>query len=230
MAKEGKEKAGEQPILDVEQALDKTERYIEENKKSIIIIIAAVIGMVGLYFGWKFFYLKPQEEAAQAEIYHAETYFGNDSFSLAISGKGDTLGFETLADEYGVTKSGNLSHYYLGISYLRTGKYEEAIEQLKEFDSDDQFLGAIAYGAIGDAYMELKKSDEAVNYYIKAAQKNSNKLTSPIFLKKAAMAYEDLGKKSEARKLYEQIKTEYSDSPEAQQIDKFIARTSEGKE
>ncbi|TND03691.1 MAG: hypothetical protein FD123_3903 [Bacteroidetes bacterium] len=228
MAKEVKDKSSDKPIIDVEQAYDKTERYFEENKKSLFIIIGAVIGLVGLYFGWKFLYLNPKEEEAQASMYKAEMFFANDSFKLAINGKADTLGFAALVEDYGITKSGNLARYYLGVSYLHTGKFQEAIDELKEFDSDDQFLGAVATGCIGDAYMELNNKEEAVNYYLKAAQKNSNKLTSPIYLKKAAMAYEDMGKKADARKLYEQIKTEFSESQEAQQIDKYIARTTEG--
>jgi len=225
MAKAQKE--SDKPIIDVEEAFDKTERYIEDNKKSLIIIVSVVVGLVALFFAWKLLYLKPQQEEAQVAMYRAEINFANDSMQRAISGKGDTLGFEAIVDEYGITKSGNLAHYYLGISYLRTGKYEEAIEELKEFDSDDMFLSAIATGAIGDAHMELGQKEEAINYYLKAAQKNSNKLTSPFYLKKAWMAYEDLGRKEDARKVYEQIKTEYNDSYEAGQIDKFIARTSD---
>jgi tetratricopeptide (TPR) repeat protein len=216
----------DKPIIDVEEAFDKTERYIEENKKSLIIIVSVVVGLVGLFFAWKYLYLKPQQEEAQVAMFPAEIQFANDSFNVAINGKGDAMGFASVVDEYGITKSGNLAHYYLGISYLRTGKFAEAIDELKEFDSDDEFLSSIATGAIGDAHMELGEKEEAINYYLKAAQKNGNRLTSPFYLKKAGLAYEELGRKEEARKVYEQIKTEYSESQEAAQIDKFIARTS----
>ncbi|MGL5892339.1 MAG: tetratricopeptide repeat protein, partial [Bacteroidia bacterium] len=59
---------------------------------------------------------------------------------------------------------------------------------------------------------------------LKAADREPNKFTTPIFLKKAAFAYEDKGNKAEALKLYQQIKTEYPDSPEAQAVDKYIYR------
>jgi tetratricopeptide (TPR) repeat protein len=224
MAKQTKET--DKPILDVEQAFDRTERYVEENKKSLIIIVSVVVGLVGLYFAWKLLYLKPNQEEAVSAMYKSEIYFANDSFNLAINGKGDTLGFAQIVDEYGITKSGNLAHYYLGISYLRTGKYQEAIDELKEFDADDQFISVMAIGCTGDAYLELGEKEEAISYYLKAAKKNANKFTSPYFLKKAGLLYEDMGNKEEARKVYEQIKVEFSESTEAQQIDKYIARAS----
>ncbi len=220
MSKETKE----QPAIDIEGAFDKTEHYIEQNRKSLLVIVGSVVLLVGIYFAWKYFYLKPNSEEAAVRMYKAEMYFAKDSFNLAIAGSGDTAGFASVVDDYGMTSSGNLSKYYLGVSYLRTGKYEEAIETLKDFDSDDMFLSAMTIGLIGDAYMEQSKVDEAIDHYLKAARKNPNKFTSPVFLKKAAFAYEDKGNKTEALKLYEQIKVEFPESQEATQVDKYIAR------
>jgi TolA-binding protein len=224
MSKETKE----QPAIDIEGAFDKTEHYIEQNRKSLLLIVGGVVLLVGIYFAWKYFYLKPNSEEAAVRMYKgmykAEMYFAKDSFNLAVTGRGDTAGFADVVDDYGMTSSGNLAKYYLGVSYLRTGKYEEAIEALKDFDSDDMFLSAMTIGLIGDAYMEQAKVDDAIDHYLKAARKNPNKFTSPVFLKKAAFAYEDKGNKAEALKLYEQIKVEYPESQEATQVDKYIAR------
>lgn len=220
MSKETKE----QPAIDIEGAFDKTEQYIEQNRKSLLIITGSVVLLVGIYFGWKYLYLKPKSEEASAKMYKAEMYFAQDSFNLAINGRGDTLGFAAIADNYGMTASGNIARYYLGVSYLRTGKYDQAIESLKDFDSDDMYLGAMALGMIGDAYMEKNQADDAIEYYLKAAKKNANKMTSPVFLKKAAYAYDDKGQKEEALKLYQQIKSDFPESQEAAQIDRYITR------
>lgn len=86
------------------------------------------------------------------------------------------------------------------------------------------YLGAMALGMIGDAYMEKNQADDAIEYYLKAAKKNANKMTSPVFLKKAAYAYDDKGQKEEALKLYQQIKSDFPESQEAAQIDRYITR------
>ncbi len=220
MAQETKE----QPAIDIEAAYDKTENYINDNKKSLALIVGGVIALVGVYFVWKYMYQEPRSEEASGKMYKSEIYWQKDSFNLAISGRGDTLGMKDIADEYGGTSSGNLANYYLGVSYLRTGQWDLAIEALEDFDSDDMFLSSMSIGMIGDAYMEKGDIDRGIEYYLKAANKNPNKFTSPTFLKKAAFAEEDRNNKPEALKLYEQIKVDYPESQDAAQIDKYIIR------
>ena len=221
MAQETKE----QPVLDIEAAYDKTETWIDENKKSLALIVGGVIVLVGVYFLWKYGYQEPRNEEASSAMYKAEIWFQKDSFNLCINGRGDTLGMEAVVDEYGGTASGNLARYYLGVSYLRTGNFDGAIEALEDFDSDDMFLGAMSLGLLGDAHMEKGEAEEAIEYYLKAANKNPNKFTSPVYLKKAAFAEEDRGNKEEALKLYMQIKEQFPESSDAAQIDKYISRT-----
>lgn len=214
----------EEPILDVEDALGKTELYIQENKKSLGIIIGAVVLLIAAFFGWKLLYMKPLAEEAQNKIFWAEKWFEKDSLNLAINGHGDTLGFAKMVDQYGNTPSGNLSHYYLGICYRSKGNFKEAIKQFQDYDGSDLVISTIATGSIGDCYMEEGNAGEAVSYYLKAAGQNRNNFTSPIYLKKAALAYEDQKNYGEAIKQYQKIKTDYPDAPESRDIDKYIAR------
>lgn len=220
MAKETKE----QPVIDIEGAFDKTEHYIEQNRKSLLLIVGGVVLLVGIYFGWKYFYMKPNNEKAATAMYKAEMYFAQDSFNLAINGRGDTLGFAQIVDKYGMTQSGNMARYYLGVCYLRTGKFDQAIESLEDFDADDMYLSSLSLGLLGDAHLEKGQQEEAIEYYLKAAKKHPNKFTSPVFLKKAAFVYDDQGKKEEAVKLYQQIKSDFPESQEAAQVEKYITR------
>lgn len=207
----------------VEHALSKTEQYIEENKKSLTIIVAAIIVVVGGYLLYHKLFLQPRENDAQSEIYRAEQYFEKDSLLLALEGDGDALGFIDIIDEYSMTKTANLAEYYAGICYLRLGEYENAIEHLKQFDSNDKLVSVIALGAIGDAYVELDEYEEAISFYEKAADKNKNDFTSAIYLKKAGLVYEVLEDYKKAVASYEKIKKQYPESDEARDIDKYIA-------
>jgi tetratricopeptide (TPR) repeat protein len=157
-------------------------------------------------------------------MFMAEKYFEQDSLQKAINGDGLNYGFIDIVDEYSGTKAANLAHYYLGICYRNTGEYEYAIDELKKFSSDDIMISTVALGAIGDSYMELNDIDKAINYYEKAVSNGGNKLTSPIYLFKAGLAYEDNQDFAGAKKQYNTIKTNYPDSREAQTIDKYIAR------
>jgi tetratricopeptide (TPR) repeat protein len=217
----------EELMLDVQEAYSKTEKYIEENKKSLGIIIGSIALVIVGYFAWDNLYLKPKEQKAMAAMFKAQQFFDNDSLDKAINGvKGDetNLGFKRIAEEFGMTESANLAHYYLGISYLKKGSFNEAIQELEKFDSDDQMLEPVAIGAMGDANLELNKTGDAISLYLKAAKLANNKFLSPIYLMKAAGVYEDEKNYENALKIYQQIKTDYNNSTEGRDIEKYISR------
>jgi tetratricopeptide (TPR) repeat protein len=222
MAKKKRKDVNDTGFESVENALSKTEQYIEENQKSLTIIVSVIAVIIAIYLGYKKFYLAPTEKEAQAEMYMAEKYFEADSFRLALEGDGNYLGFLDIIDEYGITKSANLAHYYAGICFLRMGDFESAIEELKKFDSNDVMVATVALGAIGDAYIELGELKEALSFYTKAASRKKNDFTTPIYLKKTGMVYEELGEYRKAIQMYESIEKEYPDSQEAFDIEKYI--------
>jgi tetratricopeptide (TPR) repeat protein len=216
----------DEPIVDVEQAFSRTELYIEQNKKTLLTVLGVLVVLVGGYFAYKYWYVAGEETKARAEMFAAEDYFGKDSIDIAMNGdegKGVT-GFLSIVDDYGITPSGNLAEYYLGMCYLKKGQYEDAIEHLEAFDGKDQIVAPLATAAIGDAKMELGNVDEAITYYLKAAEQSPNQFDSPIILKKAGLAYEDKGNYADAIKIYERIKNEYPESMEGKDMDKYISR------
>jgi tetratricopeptide (TPR) repeat protein len=158
-------------------------------------------------------------------MFMAERYFEIDSLNLALNGDGMYPGFLEIIDDYGMTKGANLSKYYAGVSYLKLGKFEEAIDHLKSFKGKDQVLGPMAKGALGDAYLELDQPAKAAGAYLEAAELEENEFTSPLFLMKAGWTYEILKDYKKALEIYEQIKFKFPTSNEAREIDKYIART-----
>jgi tetratricopeptide (TPR) repeat protein len=214
----------DEQIIDVEETLSSWEKKIEQNKKSYGIVLGAIVLVVAVYFGWAKLYVAPQEAEAQTLMFHAERYFANDSLDKAMFGDGNNLGFNDIINEYGVTSSANLAHYYMGIGYLRKGEYNEAINHLKKFSSSDHIVSSIALGSIGDAHAELGNMKEAANQYEKAARNNENNFTTPIYLMRAGMAYEALGNYKEAANLYEKIKENFAETAEGREVEKYIAR------
>ena len=208
----------------VENALSKTEHYIEENQKSLTIIVMAIIIIVGGYLGYKRFVMAPKENEAQSQMWMAEQYFARDSFNLALNGDGNYLGFLDIIEEYGITKSANLANYYAGISYLHIGEYETAIEYLKQFESDDKMVAPIAYGAIGDAYVELENLDNALTFYNKAVNTSENEFTTPIYLMKVGFVHEQNGDYTKALDVYKRIEKDFTNTAEGRQVAKYIAR------
>jgi tetratricopeptide (TPR) repeat protein len=224
MAKSRKQQDDDEVILDIGGAYNKTERFVEENQKPILTAVGAVVAIVALYFAYQFLYLRPLEKEAAEEMWRAEQYFEADSFNLALMGDGNYLGFIDIADEYSATKSGNLANYYIGLIYLKTGEYEAAIDYLSDFSSEDIMLNSVSKGALGDAYMELGEVDNALSNYEAAANASKNDFTTPIYLMKAAKIYESVGDFDEALALYKQVGSDYPDTEEGRNVEKYIAR------
>lgn len=214
----------EEKIVAVEEVLGRTEQFIEKHSRLLFIVVGAIIVVILLYFGFKRFYLLPREKNAQAAMFYAERYFEKDSFNLALNGDGQNLGFKDIIDDYGMTKTANLAHYYAGICYLNTKDFENAIKHLKKFKSKDKIISSMALGAVGDAYLELKDTKKGLSYYLKAAEKNENDFVTPTFLMKAGWIYEINKDWEKALSTFERIKKEFPRSSEAMAVDKHIVR------
>lgn len=222
MAKK-KERIEEQMIA-VESALSRSERFIEENYKLLLGIFAGILVIVVGFFGYAKYIKEPREIEAQSQIFMAQRYFEMDSLNLALNGDGMFLGFLAIADDYSSTKAGKLANYYAGISYLKMGDFDSAIEYLDKFSSKDEIVSCMAIGAKADAYLEKGDNAQAIKLYKEAAKKKDNEFTSPMFMFKACLVLEMENQWAEALELYKTIKTDYFRSYEAQEIDKYIAR------
>ncbi|MCX6292627.1 MAG: tetratricopeptide repeat protein [Bacteroidetes bacterium] len=208
----------------ITETLSKTEHFINQNKKSLSIIVGAIVLAIGGYLYYQNSYVAGKEKEAETQMFVAEEYFKNDSLKLAVNGDGNHSGFEQIISDYGVSPSANLAHFYLGMAYLKQKQYDQAIEALKGYNPHDEITPSLALGAIGDAYMEQNKTDDAIGYYEKASKEKPNNFTTPLMMMKLAGALESKGSYKEAKDVYEKIKKDYSSTSEAQQADKYIAR------
>ncbi len=184
------------------------------------ILTVAIVGI----FGWQW-YVAQQEAKAQKELFAAQFYFENDSLNAALKGDATTTaGVEKVADEYSMTKAGDLAAFYAGTAYLKQGKFNEAIESLKKFDANDYLVQARAYSLIGDAYMELNKLDDAIDYYKKASNHSPNDFFTPEYLMKLGLAYELKNDYSMAVQAYETIVEKHKKSDSVNKAKRALGR------
>jgi len=199
-------------------------KFVRENQKSLMFIVAAVIIMAAGYFIYLKLYLAPREVTAANQMHVAQDFWEKKDWDKAINGDAGYPGFQKILSDYSNTKAANLAYYYLGIAYLNKGEYSKAIDNLTSYHGDDSMVAAEALGGTGDAYVELKDYDKAETYFKKAADKAKNKFLSPMYLKKLGLVYEAENDFKSADETYKKIKTDYYGSTESQNIDEYIAR------
>ena len=223
MVKNTSHKKGE-GFVEVEEALTKTEQFLEKHLNLVLYVVAGLVVVVLGYLGIQKYVIAPKNADAEDQMFQAQNYFSKDSFNLALNGDGVSLGFLDIIDQYGSTKAGNLAEYYAGISFLHIGEYDQAISCLNKFDTGDILLGPLSKAAIGDAWVELGKYDKAVSAYDKALSMNDNEFTTPTIKIKLALAYEAQGDIAKAISVLEDAKKEYPSSSDIATIEKNIAR------
>jgi tetratricopeptide (TPR) repeat protein len=222
MAKNSKDE-NPQTISNFEQTLTRTEQFIEDNYKVLLIGLGVVVILVGLFWLGKL-YMNKRNDEAQTQIFQAEKYLEKDSLRLALNGDGNYLGFVNIAAEYKLTNTGNLARYGAGICYLRLGQYQKAVDYLSSYKKKDKLIASLSIGATGDAYVEMGNLEKGLAKYIEAAEYANNSFNTPLYLMKAGEIYELSGKYADALKVYERIQNEYPESTEGTSIEKYIAR------
>lgn len=215
----------------LDETASKSEQWIEKNSKVLFSALVSIVVIFLAFLGYNKYITEPNELEASNELAFPRKYFdeaatagsGIDSLlNLGLEGADGRYGFLDIAESFSGTDAGNLANYYAGVSYLQLKDYENAIAYLSKFYSDDEMLGPVSLGAIGDAFSDIDQQKDALEYYEKAANKRNNEFTTPLFLYKAgqtAMLLEDYSK---AEELFTKIKKSYSKSDQGKDVEKFI--------
>ena len=217
----------------LDSTASRSEQWIEKNRKPLFYGLVVVIVLILGFMGYNKYIVEPTEKEASDELAFPRKYFDEsltaassdvDSLlRLGIEGADGKYGFVDVADRFSGTKAGNIANYYAGVSYLKLKEYDQAIDYLDRFSSDDDILGPTAIGAIGDAFADLDQAESALEYYEKAANKKNNDFTTPLFLQKAGKTAMELGQFAKAEKFFQRIKDEFSKTDFGRDIDKYIS-------
>ena len=215
----------------LEETASKSEQWIEKNSKPLFTALVAVVVVFLSFLGYTKYISEPNELEAANELAFPRKFYdqaskagsGIDSLlTLGLEGADGNYGFLDIASAYSGTSAGNLANYYAGVSYLEMKQYDKAIEYLENFDSEDEMLGPVALGAVGDAFADIDQGQQALEYYEKAAAKKKNGFTAPLYLYKAGMTAIGLEKFGKAATLFTKIKENYPTSEQAKDVEKFI--------
>lgn len=206
---------------EVDVAMSKSEKFLADtnNQKNILLACVAIVLVVAAVWGWNM-YSDSKNTDAQDAIWESELLFDQAQYQQALEG------FEAVIDEYGSTKAGNMAKAYAGLCQKNLGNYSEAIELLKDFSGNDNVVAPAILCALGDCYVNMENADnkKAAETFEKAAKAADNAQYTPLYLKKAGLAYEAAGDNAAALKVYEAIKNNWAETATAQPIDKYIER------
>jgi len=205
----------------------KAQSFWQKNSKTVTILVIAVIAIVGGWFAYTNYILKPKEDKAADAIVKVQEYFRLDSSNLVLNGDGQSKGALYIINNFSGTKSANLAKFYAGVSYLHKGEFANAVKYLKDFSTDAKQVQLLALGNLGDALSELNQKDEAIATYKKAAATfEADEANSAEYLFRAGLLSETTGKTKEALEIYKELKAKFPKTDKGFQSDKYIYRLS----
>ena len=216
--------------LVVERAKDFWARY----NRPVMIVCAAIILVGGGYLGYRKFYKEPEEEKAGDAMFKAESYHRNALISpnpdslirLALNGDGANPGFVRVISKFKGTDAANISKLYAGECYLMLGDNANAVKYLKDFKTGSNLFQARAYKLLADAYADLGKNKDALEYYKKAAshfKEDAENSSEALFLA-AYLAQTKMNDTKQAIDLFKELKEKFPNTQRGNDADKYLAR------
>jgi len=217
--KQNKFEKQDEQLQEVNNALSGAGQWIEKHSKALS---WCAVGIMVLAVAILFYTRKQDANRVDAAVENSQNFWAYlaNQFDVAADGNEEIDGFATTADSYG-NQEGKLAALFAGTCYYQLGQYEDAVEYLEKFSSNDLNFKAVAKQMLGDAYVELQDYEAAVKAF-EAAADTQNEVFAPMSLKKAGIAYLKLEDNEAAHKAFATIKEKYPTSVEAQDIDKYI--------
>ncbi len=195
----------------------------------------AALAVVLLVVGWRF-YSDRQTTKATAELDDAMKVFDarirpagapeqpGEVTYVAEKNKYEDAAkkFAAVAEHYPRTRPGQLARYYAALSLMRLGRDADAQKWLQGLaNSGNEEFAAMARFQLAEVYEKTGKGAEALKLYQQLLAKPALLVPKPVVL----LALADLQRASnpqEAIKLYNQIKTEFPETPAGDEADKRL--------
>ncbi len=109
--------------------------------------------------------------------------------------------------------------YRRGLTLVRQGSYDRAIQSLRDFLRTNQTspLAPNAQYWIGESYYMLGDYYQAILNFNQVRQQHPKSERAPAAVLKIGLAFQQMGNKSEARLAFQKVLNDYPSSPEAAQ-------------
>jgi len=130
--------------------------------------------------------------------------------------------FQDVATNYPHTRPGQLSAHYAALSLEKLGKNDDAKKWLKGLADGDSDFAAMAKFELAQLADRNGQGDEAVSLYQQLIAKPGVLVPKPVVMLALAEHYSQKNP-AEAARLYAQIKSEYPDTPIANEADQELA-------
>ena len=208
-------------------AMGRITLWMEEHAREALIlagfVVVAAIGSVLVYQ-----FLAQREEKASdllargVDILHAPVRGADPASAQGTSGyatsdekyRAALDQMEALIQTYPRSRSGRLGLYYRGVALMGLHRPQEAAKALEAFldSSPGSFAAPMARAALAHAYEEAGDPAKALDLFERLSRSGEGGYPPQAALMEMGLCLEKMGKKDDAKKIYERIGREFPDS------------------
>lgn len=197
--------------------------YFLENQAKILIGLAvvAIIVVAVILFGNK---KKTDNLKAEALLVKVIPLFEANSFKEAIEGQPSAkiVGLKNIVSEFGSTESGETAKIYLANSYAMLGKNNDAYDVYDSYSGSNPLYQASALAGMAGCLEAKNEFEKANDLYQKAAKISKANPANSEYLLSAGINLIKLGKKEEAKQIFEIIKKDYKTTSAFYELDRYL--------
>jgi tetratricopeptide (TPR) repeat protein len=196
----------------------------EHRQKTIVGGILAVVAIIAIVAAYSFY---------QSRSADASTAFGQamDIYQSPLATTGEVApgvktypdaktraaaantAFQQVASKYGLTTSGHLAQYFVGLTYEDLGQNGPAQQALeKSASSWDSGLASLGKDALADIYQQNGQDAKAIDIYNELSKGKSNTVPPDLAQLQLAELYQAQGKIDQARQILALLKDKSKDS------------------
>lgn len=186
--------------------------FFEKNKKhvytALTILILAVAGII-LLVNKK----KANNELAAIELGKVKALYNANDFKKSI--EGDSLGTKGLlyiVNEYGSTENGEMAKIMLANSYYGIRDFDNAEKYYKDYSGSNKILEVSAIAGLASVYDARNEFEKAAKQFEKAANADKDNPFVDQYLFYAAKNYYKANDFANAKKLFDNLKSEFPKS------------------
>jgi len=207
----------------------KAQVWYDENRRRVS-TVAGVVAVIAVALWFYSNNVRANNDRATTDLAKVYSFYDNGQYQIAINGipERNINGLQSIVDNYGSTKSGNLAKFYLANAYYNTQNYDKALDYFSDFSgSGNSLVDNSAIAGIGACYEAKGNFKKAAENYEKAALKNTDDPNAADNLVNAARNFGRSGDKDRAVELLKKVKKDYPTSTAAREVERYIAEISE---
>lgn len=201
----------------------KAQNFFFENQARILIgaaVVALLVVAVILFMNKR----SSDNKTAAGLLAKVIPLYEAGTYKDAIEGQknGNIVGLKKIVDDYGSTENGEAAKIFLANAYSLTGNNDAALKTYDDYSGSNPLFKAAALAGKAGCLEVKKEYEKAADLFKDAAKVSKINPANGEYLLKAGINFIKLGKKAEAKTVFEAIKKDYKNSQAFYELDRYL--------